>query len=366
MYLDIDGQDEQKTLELILDNTPVLIAYMDNDFNFIRVNKAYAEADEKKISFFPGKNHFDLYPNEENEKIFQKVIDSGEPVFIRGKPFEYADNPERGVSYWDWSLIPLKDSNDNVKSLLLTLRNVTEREKVKKSLEESRDRINFYKDLLAHDMRNILSVILASIDLIKNRQDDQLKSDFMNLMIKRIIEQVQKGAFLISAVQKFSEITTIEKTIKSVQLKKIIDNVISQIKSRFNGKNISIETDFPEESIKVRGGNLLYDAFENLLINGIVHNNSQEKHIWIDISKSSDKGTDFIKLEFKDNGMGIPDKNINIFKKGYKREDSKGMGLGLTLVKAIIEGYKGKIWIEDRIMGDYTKGSNFIIQLREG
>ena len=41
------------------------------------------------------------------------------------------------------------------------------------------------------------------------------------------------------------------------------------------------------------------------------------------------------------------------------------MGFGLSLVKKILEGYNGKIWVEDRIQGDYTKGSNFIVLIPE-
>jgi signal transduction histidine kinase len=41
------------------------------------------------------------------------------------------------------------------------------------------------------------------------------------------------------------------------------------------------------------------------------------------------------------------------------------MGLGLSLVKKIIDSYKGQIWVEDKIKGDFTKGSNFIILIPE-
>ena len=49
-------------LERVFDTTEFMIAYLDTDFNFIRVNRAYAEADERTPEFFVGKNHFDLYP----------------------------------------------------------------------------------------------------------------------------------------------------------------------------------------------------------------------------------------------------------------------------------------------------------------
>ncbi|MBA7671576.1 Adaptive-response sensory-kinase SasA [subsurface metagenome] len=64
-----------------------------------------------------------------------------------------------------------------------------------------------------------------------------------------------------------------------------------------------------------------------------------------------------------DNGLGVADDRKEIiFQKGYKEDKGgRGMGIGLSLVKKIIESYKGQIWVEDRVKGDYTKGSNFII-----
>src|SRR5690606_18209880 len=90
-------------LENIFSNVHMLIAYMDCDFNFIRVNRRYADADRCDPDFFPGKNHFDLYPNEENEAIFRHVVKTGTPFSTMDKPFVYAEHPERGTTCWDWS-----------------------------------------------------------------------------------------------------------------------------------------------------------------------------------------------------------------------------------------------------------------------
>ncbi|MHA2008639.1 MAG: ATP-binding protein [Promethearchaeota archaeon] len=65
--------------------------------------------------------------------------------------------------------------------------------------------------------------------------------------------------------------------------------------------------------------------------------------------------------------MGILNERKNtIFEKEYVKDiSSKGLGIGLTLVKKIIGSYGGEIWIEDRIKGDYTQGSNFIVLIPE-
>jgi PAS domain S-box-containing protein len=114
-------------LERMFSSINVMIAYMDKDFNFIRVNRAYAEADEKTPDFYIGKNHFVLFSNQENEQIFRKVVETGEPYYVYAKPFEYAGHPERGITYWDWSLQPVNDPDGSVGGVVLSLVNVTER-----------------------------------------------------------------------------------------------------------------------------------------------------------------------------------------------------------------------------------------------
>jgi PAS domain S-box-containing protein len=133
-------EESHELLESAFSNIHVMVAHLDKNFDFIRVNKTYAEADERNPEFFVGKNHFDLYPNEENEAIFKKVVETGEPVFFFEKPFEYAEHPERGVTYWDWSLQPIKNVNGEVGSLVFTLIDRTQSYQSRESLIKSESR----------------------------------------------------------------------------------------------------------------------------------------------------------------------------------------------------------------------------------
>ncbi len=132
-------RETNELLEEIFSTAHLLIAYMDSDFNFIRVNPAYAAADGREAEFFVGKNHFDLYPHEQNESIFRHAVETGEPHTAYAKPFEYAYHPERGVTYWDWTLHPVKDTAGKVEALILGLVDVTERLKAEETLRESEE-----------------------------------------------------------------------------------------------------------------------------------------------------------------------------------------------------------------------------------
>ena len=135
-------------LEKMFSSIDISIAYMDKDFNFIRVNRAYAEVDEREPEFYVGRNHFVLFPNEENEQIFKKVVETGESYSVCAKPFEYTEHPERGVTYWDWSLQPVRDPDGSVGSVVLSLVNVTERKRAQEAVEAERQRFNEVLEIL--------------------------------------------------------------------------------------------------------------------------------------------------------------------------------------------------------------------------
>jgi PAS domain S-box-containing protein len=163
-------RDTNQLLEAIFNNTHVSIAYLDRDMNFIRVNRAYAELDNKTPEYFTGRNHFELYPNRDNERIFRAAAESGEPVIVNAKPFEYVDNPQRGITHWDWTLTPIKDESGSVKALVLSLLEVTERihaiealqknEEKLRALNENLEKIVADRTLQLRDERNFIDTVL--------------------------------------------------------------------------------------------------------------------------------------------------------------------------------------------------------------
>lgn len=122
-------------LELFFNNHHTAIAILDKDFNFIRVNELYARADNRLVTDFPGRNHFEFYPNEEVKSIFESVLQKKETYQIFARPFLYPDNPERGITYWDWTLVPVLDNNGEVEILIFTLVNVTKQRRKEIELE---------------------------------------------------------------------------------------------------------------------------------------------------------------------------------------------------------------------------------------
>ena len=117
------------------------LVYLDRDFNFVRVNETYATTCGFSPEEMIGKNHFALYPHDENEAIFARVRDTGEPFEVHDKPFEFIDQPERGVTYWDWTLTPAKDETGQTNGLIFSLFETTKRKQAELALQKMKNEL---------------------------------------------------------------------------------------------------------------------------------------------------------------------------------------------------------------------------------
>lgn len=122
-------------LDVIVENAGAQLALLDLDYNFVRVNSAYADRSGHRSEDLIGRNHFAIFPNAENESIFTRVRETGEPFHAVEKAFVYADQPERAETYWTWSLVPMKDEGGLTVGLLLTLADVTAQVVARRQIE---------------------------------------------------------------------------------------------------------------------------------------------------------------------------------------------------------------------------------------
>jgi diguanylate cyclase (GGDEF)-like protein/PAS domain S-box-containing protein len=110
------------------------LVYLDTRFNFVRVNNAYAKTCGYRPEDMIGKNYFHLYPSVENAAIFAHVLHTGEAFEAHDKAFTFPNQPERGITYWDWTLAPVQDSSGKMEGLVLALHETTERKLAEEKL----------------------------------------------------------------------------------------------------------------------------------------------------------------------------------------------------------------------------------------
>ncbi|MHA1376100.1 MAG: sensor histidine kinase, partial [Promethearchaeota archaeon] len=164
----------------------------------------------------------------------------------------------------------------------------------------------------------------------------------------------------MSSTFTLSELKESEISMTSFKLCDVLSDSIEHIKKVHEERNVKIEDRCEKVNLKisVKVSHLLHDIFNNILINAITYNTSPQVEILIKGSLVVIDDINYLKIEFKDNGIGIPDeKKQLVFERGNREiKGSKGMGLGLSIVKKILDSYQGKIWVENRVKGDFTKG----------
>ncbi|MFX1376827.1 MAG: PAS domain S-box protein [Promethearchaeota archaeon] len=234
-----------------------------------------------------------------------------------------------------------------------------------KKYKEAFDRANFYKDLFVHDINNILQVVNSSAELISYQLDDSEKCRDIENIARIISKQVDRGSKLVSNIRTLSKLEEEQIPKNKLEISRFLENSIDFVKNAFEDKNVKISIEPLNGKYNIEANELIQDVFENIIINAIKYNENPNIEISIRLSKIKKDKINYVKIEFIDNGMGIPDdRKKSIFLSGHREfKGSKGMGLGLSLVNKIIQIFDGKIWVEDRVKGDYTQGSNFIILL---
>ncbi|MDD3926377.1 MAG: PAS domain S-box protein [bacterium] len=95
-----------EVLNAVIESTHAHLVLLDRSFRIVMANSAYVEGSGYTLQELIGQDHFKLFPNAENEAIFQQVRATGSAYNACGKPFEYADQPDRSITYWNWLLNP--------------------------------------------------------------------------------------------------------------------------------------------------------------------------------------------------------------------------------------------------------------------
>jgi PAS domain S-box-containing protein len=283
-------------------------------------------------------------------------------VCSKSGDIKWVESLNRKITYQgkEADLIFLVDITDKKNAQL-------ELKKSEEKYKEAYNRANFYKDLFIHDMNNILQVISSSTEIISHSFEDRKENDDFSHLMKMITKQVKRGTELVSKIHQISELEEKDLELIVIDAVESLKKVIEYIKKTYREKSLEITTKIRFKDYFVQANELLEEIFQNILINSIKYNEEEIIKIEIRASEVNDEQDDdtFLKLEFIDNGIGIEDERKQlIFMKGQQSaKGSKGMGLGLTLVNLLINKYGGKIWVENKMEGNFHAGSNFSILL---
>ncbi len=233
------------------------------------------------------------------------------------------------------------------------------------SLEEAKSRSDIYLDLMGHDINNLNQVALGNLELAEQilESGEKLSNDNRRL-ISKPIESLENSSKLIDNVQKLQKVKSGEFALNTVD----ICEILSRLKDRYSSisdRNILINFEHTGKCL-ITANELAGDAFSNLIWNSIKHSDpSKPIIININVSETLENNVKYYLVAVEDNGPGIEDtiktKLFQRFSRG--KTNAKGSGLGLYLVKTLVESFHGNIKVEDRVPGDYSQGVRFVVAL---
>ncbi|HEC88123.1 MAG TPA: PAS domain S-box protein [Thermoplasmata archaeon] len=323
-------------------NSPEAIVSLDEKHRVVDINPAFEELFGYNIEELKGKNidNF-ILPDEEKEKgeKFTQQVINGKIIRAEGK------RKRKDGSLVDVSILgsPIFIEGKQV-GIFGIYRDITAR----KEAEQERE---FYNSLLRHDVANKNTIILGNLELL----DTKNLTETQKSLVEDALKAARSSTELIDNIRKLHLIND-EKTLIPIDIHNILSKTVKNFEQQ--AKNNGMEIIYYPVGGIVKADSFLENVFSNIIQNAILHSNCNK----IEISGREEKrgNKTFYKILIKDDGDGTPEEmKKSIFKPRVKRRGSPGSGLGLYLVKKLIEKYGGYISVRN----SERKGTVFEIYL---
>ncbi len=376
---------EHNLLRTLIDNIPDNIFVKDTESRFVLGNIAIARSmGAATPDELLGKTDFDFYPKELAEQYYadsQKVMQSGKPLVGQEEP---AIDAAGNRKWYLTTKVPLRDQDGKIVGLVGISRDITERkqseydrEQLMETLASKNKELESILYVTSHDLRAPLVNIqgfshelslscehvhsaLANKKLAKNIENKvhtALNKDIPEAL-GFITNSASRMESLLSGLLRLSRLGSAALRIESLDMNALLADVTSSMEYQIKQAGATVKI----ESLPPCFGDAsqINQVFTNILNNAIKYLDDSRPgmiHIYADKARI---GQNVYCAE--DNGVGIaPDHKDKIFEIFYRLEPDKksGEGLGLTIVKHILERHNGKIWVES----EPGVGSKFFVSL---
>lgn len=305
-----------------------------------------------------GKKISDLLLKDITKKIIEEKI--------KGRVNNKADSYEIDIinksgekKHWLISGAPNYNVNGEIIGSISLHLDITEQKQLQlqkeyllKKLEEQNDRLNEYAQMVSHDLKSPLRSIHSLITWIKEDNLTEFSSDTKRYF-EMIENKVEKMDNLIRGILIYSKIAAVTSLNETTNLNEVLQNIIKIIHIPEN-ISVTINNELPILEIDHFR---MQQLFQNLISNAV--NYCDKENGFVEIASTED--TEYFSFSITDNGPGIDlkyqEKIFNIFESFSQKKESTG--IGLSIVKRIVDNYNGKISIESQL----GSGTTFIIKL---
>ncbi len=250
----------------------------------------------------------------------------------------------------------------------IVLRKVNELAAINLELERSNTELDAFAYLASHDLKEPLRGIHNYSTFLLEDYADILDKEGVE-KLNTLVKLTKRMEDLINALLHFSRLGRQELNFQTLDLNQSLQSIVELFTVTKDQENIEIR--IPRPLPPVLGDRvLLEEVLTNLVNNGLKYNNKTEKWVeigfldHINVETSVPENFSMLTFYIKDNGIGIQEKHFDTIFRIFKRlhalnKFGGGTGVGLTIVKKILERHHGKIWVESV----YGEGSTFYFTL---
>lgn len=213
--------------------------------------------------------------------------------------------------------------------------------------------------MASHDLKNPLARVLGYSEIIYT---EGVLTDNNQRFLKNIMDAADEINHIITDVLDLEQMRAGNLEMKSVSFKNLVREIVSRFEPDKDRKHQTLTLDMPHSPITVSADYVrLGQAVSNLVSNAIKYT-PESGEIFVSIHQP---GPNIVQLAVRDNGIGIPkESQEKLFTEFYRVKTQatrgiSGTGLGLSLVKSVVDAHEGEVWVES----EEGKGSTFYISL---
>jgi two-component system phosphate regulon sensor histidine kinase PhoR len=338
---------QRREQQTILNSVRAMIWYKDAENRILRVNKAAAQSVGLRVEDMIGQRAEDLYPDEAAAYLRDdlQVIRSGEPMLGIIEPLQVFDGSKRWIQT---DKIPYRDGEGRVVGVIVFSLDVTERKLAEDVLRESEQTQRDFVANVSHEFRTPVAAIKGFAETLRRGglADRRNRGRFV-----RIIENhANRLQWLVEDLLTLSSLESGTDKLKpeTIPLRDFVTDYIGSVESLARKAGVSLSARIPRTTRITADQGFFLQVLENLVGNAIKYNRRGGR-----VRVQAVRRGAFVHLTVRDNGIGIPAASVpRIFDRFYrvnKGAASGATGLGLHIVKKIVEAHGGRIWVESRL-----------------
>jgi len=222
--------------------------------------------------------------------------------------------------------------------------------------ERTQQRATLYADLLVHDISNYHQAVVVCLGLLKENLSDVRALG----MIEDADQQLTRADHLIRNVRRLGMIDDMRlESLRPIDMVAVIENAFEVVARQQPTEGQYFYVSRKRNQCFILANDFFMDIMLNLFRNSIVYAND-EVHLEVEIDPLERQGRDYWVMHVSDHSRGIdPERRKGLFERYM--DGAQGTGLGLSVVKALVDVFEGEITVGDRIPGDYAKGTVFTL-----